>query len=149
MFGRLGGSAGSTLVGILLADKCTSIFYVYGVLLISKCRQNRWNSNGKIWNKNIEINRILRCISGCVFIFFTINTTNSNGTSNGSRASKQLKISTIQNTIQVKWSKRCTKLLYILGAKYYNLFALLSDNKSGKNSIRKPLQWFELTLYFL
>lgn len=36
MFGRLGGSAGSTLVGILLAQYCSSIFYIYGVMLISE-----------------------------------------------------------------------------------------------------------------
>lgn len=39
MFGRLGGSAGSTLVGVLLSQYCTSIFYIYGVMLISKCHQ--------------------------------------------------------------------------------------------------------------
>lgn len=73
MFGRLGGSAGSTLVGILLAGKCTSIFYIYGFMLIS-----------------------------CVVIFCTINTTSSNGTSNGLKSSKQFKISSLQNSIQVK-----------------------------------------------
>lgn len=36
MFGRLGGSAGSTLVGVLLAQHCSSIFYVHGVMLISR-----------------------------------------------------------------------------------------------------------------
>lgn len=34
--GRLGGFAGSNLVGILLSGMCTSIFYVNGGLLISK-----------------------------------------------------------------------------------------------------------------
>lgn len=33
--GRLGGFAGSNLVGILLSGMCTSIFYVNGGLLIS------------------------------------------------------------------------------------------------------------------
>lgn len=36
MCGRLGGFAGSNLVGILLAGTCTSIFYVNGGLLLSK-----------------------------------------------------------------------------------------------------------------
>lgn len=40
MFGRLGGSAGSTLVGILIVEKCTSIFYIYGFMLISMLSQS-------------------------------------------------------------------------------------------------------------
>lgn len=36
MCGRLGGFAGSNLVGMLLSSACTSIFYINGGLLISK-----------------------------------------------------------------------------------------------------------------
>lgn len=36
MFGRLGGFAGSNLVGILLLSMCSLIFYINGGLLISK-----------------------------------------------------------------------------------------------------------------
>lgn len=38
MCGRLGGFAGSNLVGVLLAGMCTSIFYVNGALLLSELR---------------------------------------------------------------------------------------------------------------
>lgn len=48
MFGRLGGSAGSTLVGILLVEKCTSIFYIFGVMLISEFVTNTRNNGGKL-----------------------------------------------------------------------------------------------------
>lgn len=36
MFGRIGGSSGGALIGLLLVNMCTVIFYLYGVLLISK-----------------------------------------------------------------------------------------------------------------
>lgn len=39
MFGRIGGFAGSNLVGILLAGMCPTIFYLNGALLISKFRR--------------------------------------------------------------------------------------------------------------
>lgn len=39
MCGRLGGFVGSNLVGMLLAGKCSSIFYINGVLLISKFKR--------------------------------------------------------------------------------------------------------------
>lgn len=34
MFGRLGGVVGSNLVGLLLDNNCTTIFYTHAILLI-------------------------------------------------------------------------------------------------------------------
>lgn len=43
MLGRLGAFAGSNVVGALLVNLCTSIFYLYGGLLIGKFSlQNLW-----------------------------------------------------------------------------------------------------------
>lgn len=36
MFGRIGGFAGSSLIGLLLVNMCSFIFYLYGAMLISK-----------------------------------------------------------------------------------------------------------------
>lgn len=36
LFGRLGSSSGSSIIGLLLQDYCTTIFYVFGGTLISK-----------------------------------------------------------------------------------------------------------------
>lgn len=36
MFGRIGGFSGGTLIGILLAKTCSTIFYLYGALLIGE-----------------------------------------------------------------------------------------------------------------
>lgn len=36
MFGRIGGFSGGILIGLLLTNMCTAIFYLYGALLISK-----------------------------------------------------------------------------------------------------------------
>lgn len=41
MFGRLGGFAGSNLVGILLAYMCTLIFYINAAFLVGKCSERR------------------------------------------------------------------------------------------------------------
>lgn len=95
MFGRLGGSAGSTLVGILLAQYCSSIFYIYGVMLISEFH---WRSRDQhnFW--------FVSLFSGCVCIFFTINTTSlNNAESNGLKSSKKFKTFSVTNSIQVKW----------------------------------------------
>lgn len=37
MCGRIGGVSGSSLVGLLLNHKCSLIFYLNGVILMSKC----------------------------------------------------------------------------------------------------------------
>lgn len=36
MNARIGGFAGSSMIGLLLANMCSVIFYMYGALLISK-----------------------------------------------------------------------------------------------------------------
>lgn len=36
MFGRIGGLVGSNLIGVFLEDSCSSIFYVFSALTISK-----------------------------------------------------------------------------------------------------------------
>lgn len=40
MFGRIGGFSGGLSIGLLLANMCSVIFYLYGALLISKCLLN-------------------------------------------------------------------------------------------------------------
>lgn len=37
LFGRLGSFSGGTLIGILLTNNCSLIFYICGAMLISKC----------------------------------------------------------------------------------------------------------------
>lgn len=37
LFGRLGSANGSSVIGLLLQNHCTLIFYVFGGVLISKC----------------------------------------------------------------------------------------------------------------
>lgn len=37
IFGRIGSMSGSSIIGFLLENHCTLIFYLYGGILISKC----------------------------------------------------------------------------------------------------------------
>lgn len=71
MFGRIGGFSGSNIVGLLLANMCTSIFYLNGALLISKSicwRQKSPYTCETIFDiKNVSI-------SGCFFLFIMIRT---------------------------------------------------------------------------
>lgn len=37
VFGRIGSVSGSSIIGFLVGNHCTLIFYLYGGILISKC----------------------------------------------------------------------------------------------------------------
>lgn len=75
MCGRLGGFAGSNLVGVLLAGMCTSIFYVNGALLLSELKISK-NSLKLLPNSydNTIWHIVFACFTGCVFLFLTMNT---------------------------------------------------------------------------
>lgn len=44
MFGRIGGLAGSNLIGVFLENSCSSIFYVFSALTISKLSSHNLNT---------------------------------------------------------------------------------------------------------
>lgn len=41
LFGRFGSSLGGSVIGLLLKNQCTSIFYLYGGVLVSKCIEKK------------------------------------------------------------------------------------------------------------
>lgn len=75
--GRVGGFSGSILIGLLLADMCSVIFYLYGALLISEnnisyCLIIIQNSEAPVYTI-----RVFFLILGCIFIFISIKTSSS------------------------------------------------------------------------
>lgn len=68
MFGRLGAVAGSNFVGILLDGHCELIFYLYGILILSKFII-------RIENKLVpQIILSTFYVSGCSFVCVFLNT---------------------------------------------------------------------------
>lgn len=45
MFGRIGGLVGSNLIGVFLEDSCSSIFYVFSALTLSKLTSQDLNTH--------------------------------------------------------------------------------------------------------
>lgn len=67
IFGRLGSVSGSSIIGFLLQDHCSLIFYIYGGVLISNYPLNLSQSVSKM---NFE--SWLFSLLGCALVFMMI-----------------------------------------------------------------------------
>lgn len=74
MFGRFGSFAGSTLVGLLLAQFCTSIFYLSAAVMIGKFVEGNYcrfctNSNCAVVTYFLKYNKVYLLFCFCYFNF--------------------------------------------------------------------------------
>lgn len=68
MCGRIGGVSGSSIIGLLLDNNCTLIFYIFGGILISKYTSTVMNST----NANSP-NFCTFFQTGCAIVFMMID----------------------------------------------------------------------------
>lgn len=76
-FERLGAVGGSNFVGILLNGHCELIFYLYGILILSKFTLNQLWTKHKFQFKFLHIftfHSTCMLVLGCSFVCFFLNT---------------------------------------------------------------------------